>query len=137
MKKTLYALALGVTIISCNSSKKQEKIIQKQVLDLHEKVMADYEKALINKMKLDTLVTQAKLVKADTDTLNSMRVKLNTASEAMDNWMANFTPDYTGKGHDDVMRYFTEEQTKVQLVDSLLLSATKQSATYLQNIKKK
>jgi len=138
MNKLFYTIAFACMMLSaCNNGKKQEKAMQKQVLDLHEKVMADDERAMMSKMKLDTLIMQAKLAKADTTVLNNLRVKLNDADDAMGNWMANFTPDYTGKGHEDVMRYFTDQQTKVQLVDSLLLNASKQASAYLENIKKK
>lgn len=138
MSKLIYTVMLASVILSaCNTGKKQEKAMQKQVLDLHEKAMADEEKAMMGKMKLDTLIEQAKLAKADTTVLNALRVKLDDADDAMGNWMANFTPDYTGKGHEDVMRYFTDQQTKVLLVDSLLLNASKQASAYLESMNKK
>lgn len=130
-------LILSAVLTACNNDKKQEKALQKEVLDFHEKVMADDEKAMVSKMKLDTVIMQAKLAKADTAEAHKYSAALMAADDAMGSWMQKFEPDYSGKSHDDVMKYLTEQQAKVKQVDSILISATKEAATYLQNIKKK
>jgi hypothetical protein len=59
MKKTGYLVLIALCLAACNnakkdekaSQKKEEKALQKQIIDFHEKVMADDEKAMINKLK--------------------------------------------------------------------------------------
>jgi len=138
MNKAFYTLLLlAFMITACNDSKKQEKDLQKQVIDFHEKVMADDEKAMVTKLKLDTVIMQAKITKADTAEAHKLNAALMAADDAMGTWMQKFEPDYSGKSHDDVIRYLTEQQTKVKQVDAMLIDAAKQADAYLQNIKKK
>jgi len=138
MNKLFYIIILiSIALSACNDNKKQEKDLQKQVVDFHEKVMADDEQAMIKKLKLDTVIMQAKLAKADTTDAHKLSAALVAADDAMGNWMHKFEPDYSGKSHDDVMKYLTDQQTKVKQVDSILIGATKEAAAYLQNIKKK
>ncbi|OCX53193.1 hypothetical protein BEL04_02460 [Mucilaginibacter sp. PPCGB 2223] len=138
MKKILYTLlAIAAVLTACNNDKKQEKDLQKQVIDFHEKVMADDEKAMVSKLKLDTVMMQARLAKADTAEAHKLSAALMAADDDMGNWMQKFEPDFSGKGHDDVMKYLTEQQTKVKAVDEQLIEATKQAQTYLQTVKKK
>jgi hypothetical protein len=92
---------------------------------------------MISKMKLDTLIEQAKVAKTDTTTLNTFRLKLAAADDAMGDWMSKFMPDYTGKGHDDVMKYFSDQQAKVKQVDLMLTDATAKAAEYIDSVKKK
>jgi antirestriction protein len=138
MNKLFYTIILiSVVLSACNNDKKQEKDLQKQVVDFHEKVMADDEQAMIKKMKLDTVIMQANLAKADTAAMHRLSAQLMAADDAMGEWMKKFEPDYTGKSHEDIIKYLTDQQVKVKQVDSMLISATKDAAAYLQNIKKK
>ncbi len=138
MKKLFYTIILlSIVLSSCSDTKKQEKALQKEVLDFHEKVMADDEKAMVSKLKLDTVIMQNKLAKADTAEAHKLSAALVAADDAMGSWMQKFEPDYSGKSHDDVMKYLTDQQAKVKSVDSILIVATKEATTYLQNIKKK
>ena len=138
MKKIFYTLlAAAAVLTACNNDKKQEKDLQKQVIDFHEKVMADDEKAMVTKLKIDTIILQAKAAKADTSEAHKYSAALIAADDAMGNWMQKFEPDFSGKGHDDVIKYLTDQQTKVKAVDEQLIEATKQAQNYLQTVKKK
>ncbi|WP_448698611.1 hypothetical protein ACFGVR_17330 [Mucilaginibacter sp. AW1-3] len=140
MNKLLYTIfAITAVLTACNgqNNKKLEKDLQKQVIDFHEKVMADDEKAMMSKMKLDTVIMQAKAANADTTEAHKYSAALMAADDAMGNWMQKFEPDYTGKSHEDVMKYLAEQQTKVKSVDSMLIEATQQAQNYLQTVKKK
>ncbi len=130
-------MAMALSLIACNDDKKQEKALQMSVMDIHEKVMADDEKAMIAKMKLDTLIAQAKIAKADTVRLHSYSAGLTEASDKMGTWMSNFKADYTGMNHTDIMMYLTGQQAVVKHIDSLYISATNRATAYLDSIKRK
>jgi len=138
MNKVYYTLLiLSLALTACtDSNKNQETALQKDVLNIHEKVMADDELAMINKMKLDTLIQKAISLKTDSSEVKALREKLNQADEAMSDWMKKFNPDYSGKSHDEIVKYLTDQKTKVNEVDAMLINATKESSEYLAKIKK-
>jgi hypothetical protein len=117
---------------ACKEAKKEEKEMQQQVLDVHEKVMNDDEAAMHNKMKLDTLMHKMDSLKTDKQEAVKLSTELTKASDAMSNWMSNFNPDYSGKNHDDIMKYLEGQREQVKQVDSMLINATKASSDYLQ-----
>jgi hypothetical protein len=132
MKKIYYASLFALTLSACANAKKEEKALQKEILDIHEKVMADDEKAVLNKMKLDTLILKADSLKIDKQEAVALNTKLGYADDAMSDWMKKFDPDNSGKNHDDVMKYLKAQRAQVKQIDSLLINATTESATYLQ-----
>ena len=99
--------------------------------------MGDDEKAVVNKMKLDTLIHKADSLKTDKQQLSQLSTQLIKADDAMSDWMKGFSLDYTGKSHDEIMTYLQQQQVKVKQVDSMLVDATTASAAYLDKIKKK
>ena len=137
MKKILTIAVIALTLSACNDNKKQEKALQQQILDFHDKVMGDDEKAMVNKMKLDTLIHKADSLKTDKQQLSQLSTQLIKADDAMSDWMKGFSLDYTGKSHDEIMTYLQQQQVKVKQVDSVLVDATTASAAYLDKIKKK
>jgi len=137
MNKLFYSVILISLVLSaCNDGKKEEKALQQEVLNIHEKVMADDEKAMVNKMKLDTMLQQAKTLKTDSTAIKSIRTKLMFADDAMSFWMSKFNPDYSGKSHDEIMKYLTDQRLKVKRIDSLLVSANGETTDYLQKVRK-
>ncbi len=105
------------------------------ILATHEKVMAAEDKAMTNKMRLDSLVKinqllPAGLAKPQTD-FKQLSDSLNTASEAMENWMHKFDPDYKGRSHADVMKYLENERLKINIIQGRLDSAIARSAKLL------
>jgi len=136
MKKLLYIGLLAVVLTGCANAQKEEKALQKEVLDSHDKVMADDEKAMINKMKLDTLIKKADSLKINKQTANQLSSKLTAADDAMSDWMKNLNLDNSGKNHDDIMKYWREQHVKVKQVDSLLVAATNESAAFIKTTQK-
>jgi hypothetical protein len=106
------------------------------VLSYHEQVMADVEKAMINKMRLDTLIHKADSLHADTTTLGKLRIELVKADNAMTDWMSKLKVDYTNNDHNKVMEYWQDQQKQVKGVDSMLIKATEASAAHISKIKK-
>ena len=137
MKKLFYIAALSMVLAGCENAKKEEKAIQKEVLDSHDKVMGDDEKAMINKMKLDTLIQKADSLKINKQNAIILSTKLIYADNAMGDWMKKLNLDNSGKNHDDVMKYWREQKELVKMIDSLLVTSTTESGAFIQkNVKK-
>jgi PBP1b-binding outer membrane lipoprotein LpoB len=132
MKKLLYPALLALVLTGCANAQKEEKAIQKEVLDNHDKVMADDEKAMINKMKLDTLIRKADSLKIDKQAATELSSKLSYADDAMSDWMKKLNLDNSGKNHDDIMKYWHEQKVQVKQIDSLLVNAVTESAAFIQ-----
>jgi len=137
MKKLFYITALAATLTGCANAQKEEKTLQKQVLDGHDKVMAHDEKAMINKMKLDTLIQKADSLKINKQNALILSTKLTYADDAMSDWMKKLNLDNSGKNHDAIMSYWRQQQAQVKTIDSLLVTSTTESDAFIQkNLKK-
>lgn len=137
MTKLFYAAAFAIILTGCANAQKEEKALQKEVLDSHDKVMGDAEKATMNKMKLDTLILKADSLKIDKQAATALSTKLTYADDAMSDWMQKLNLDNSGKNHDDIMKYWLGQKAQVKQIDSLLVSATKESSAFIQNTVKK
>jgi len=79
MKNKLLFAALLLVFTACKDTKKEEKALESQVMDLHEKVMADGETAMKSKMKMDTLILKKDSIKKSISGLGYFRRKQNDA----------------------------------------------------------
>lgn len=131
MNKLVYIAVSVLMLSACANAKKEEKVLQKEVLDSHEKVMANDEKAMINKMKLDTLIKKADSLKLNKQEAVELSNKLVYADEKMSDWMGKLSLDNSGKNHDDIMKYWEAQKIQVKQIDSMLVDATAQSEAYL------
>jgi hypothetical protein len=136
MKKLFYAGALAIALTGCANAQKEEKALQKEVLDSHDKVMGDDEQVMINKMKLDTLILKADSLKINKQTAIALQVKLTAADNAMSDWMKNLNLDNSGKNHDDIMNYWRKQHVQVKKVDSLLVTATAEAVAFIKTTQK-
>jgi len=134
--KKIYLFAFAVLALSaCSDSKADEKAVLNDVIKIHDKVMGFDEQLMQNKMKLDTLLLEAKNNEAK-EKISYLRSKLTKADSAMENWMQKFDPEQKGKTHDEIMKYMAVQKEQVIAVDSLLAGAVKESNEYLQPFKK-
>ncbi|MCC8411190.1 hypothetical protein LJ707_19775 [Mucilaginibacter sp. UR6-1] len=119
------------------------KQVRDEVITVHDKLMADDEKLMSNKMKLDTLATPAYLLtvkteKPETDTaalhheVDKLRTELTLAGNRMSEWMQKFEPEQDGRSNAEAVAYFEGEKQKVIKLDSLYRSLLQQSGTYLK-----
>lgn len=134
-KVFLAILSAGVIFSACKNEKADEQKQQAEILKVHEKAMNDGETAVRNKSKLDSLV---KKFGQDTSRISEpkrLSNKLESADEAMENWMHQFNPDYTGKSHTEVMEYLHSQRLQLLKVDSLLTVANAESEKYLLTVK--
>ena len=104
-------------LFACSDNKKQEKELLDNILKVHDKLMASDEVLMKNKMQIDSLLKlPAKYTTAQAD-IKAIASKLKTSEEAMENWMHNFEPDMTGKSHDEIMKYYNEQQKGIMAID--------------------
>jgi len=144
MKKITLVCFLTLGLLACKNGP-DYKVVRKEVLDAHDKVMLDGEVAITNKMKLDTLAASLDSlvkIKVISDTLverqkiTALQAELNHADEQMNDWMHNFKADLEGKSNDEAAIYFKSEKEKVKSLDSLYQGAIKASEAYLSKFKK-
>ncbi|NCD71779.1 hypothetical protein [Mucilaginibacter agri] len=139
--KKIWLLALTcVTIVACSDDKAEEKKSMDGILATHDKVMAAEDKAMTNKIQIDSLLKLDKFAPQDSAALKAefrtQSSNLKTADEAMEDWMHKFDPDYKGKSHADVMEYLNTQNIQINKIDSQLNSSidlsTKALAKYKQ-----
>ncbi len=134
IRKTIVILFAGVVLFGCNDDKKQETTLLNDVIKTHEKLMADDGAIMKNKMELKGLA------KSDTTIKDSVAVYskiLDNADNAMMAWMNKFSPDFTGKTHEEIMTYLNSQKTQILKLDTQINKAIATSNTYILKVKKK
>ncbi len=137
MKKLSYCLFTLLILSACTDQKKEENALKNEVLDLHEKVMAEDEKAMVNKMKLDTLLIKADSLSINKQTARTLDANLNDVANKMGDWMRKLNLDNAGKSHDDIMNYWKQQKVQVKHIDSLYVNAITESDNYIKKSIKK
>ena len=136
-----FCIFLSALLLQACNSGPDYKIIRQQVVDIHDRIMADGEKAMNNKTQLDTLVL--KKTSQITDTLLERRQirllskNLATVDDQMSDWMHAFKMDFKGKSDAETVNYFNAEKLKVEQLDSLYKKAISESDAYLKQFKSK
>ncbi|WP_293785690.1 hypothetical protein [uncultured Pedobacter sp.] len=135
-------LALCAAVITGCKSEPDYKTVRQEVMDLHDKVMGDGEKAVKNRMVLDTFarvkLKELKQIKPDLDTaeeknkINLLIAKLSKADDNMMDWMHGFQPDIEGKSNAEAVKYFQGEMTKIKKLDNEYKHALDESDAYLK-----
>jgi hypothetical protein len=135
-------LTLCAALITGCKSEPDYKAVRQQVMDLHDKVMGDGEKAVKNRMVLDTLsrvkLKELKQGKPDLDTAEEKSKiillinKLTKADDNMMEWMHAFQPDIEGKSNGEAVKYFQNEMTKIKKLDGEYKQALDESDAYLK-----
>ncbi|WP_244950807.1 hypothetical protein [Pedobacter suwonensis] len=145
IKKSLGALGAfafcAAMTIGCKSEP-DYKTVRQEVMDLHDKVMGDGEKAVKNRMVLDTLskvrLKELKQAKPDLDTteeknkISLLIAKLNKADDNMMDWMHDFQPDIEGKSNGEAVKYFQGEMIRIKKLDGEYKKALDESDAYLE-----
>ncbi len=143
-KSILFALLLVFT--ACKDSKKEEKALESQVMDLHEKVMGAGETAMQNKMKLDTLVLKKDSLKkayptldtaTENKTIRNLSSQILKVDDSMSDWMHQYNPDFSGKPHAEIMQYLNQQKKIVTQIKAQYNSVIQSSNQYLLKYKKK
>ena len=135
MRKTFLFAFAALALSACKDAKTEEKAVLNDVIKIHDTVMGNDEKLIQNKMKLDTLLKEAKNIEATTK-IKQLITKANDADSLMEKWMNKFDPEQKGKSHEEIMNYLSTQKKEVKLIDSLLNNAVKETSLYLQPFKK-
>jgi len=136
MRKILFAALIAVFVISCTDKKAEEKALFDEVIGVHDKVMGADEQLMKNKMLLDSMVKYNSTADIK-DSVYKHLGKINVADSVMENWMHKFEPDYSGKAHDEVMSYLTNQKKQILSIDSQMNKAVTESGKYLLKMKMK
>ena len=136
MKKILIVAFIGLTLIACSDTKKQEKDLLDNILKVHDKVMMNDDALMKNKTQLDSLLKLPAKDTAEKVNMKALDMKLLASEEAMENWMHKFEPDVANKSHDDIMKYYGDQKKAIMSVDSQMNVAITESNKYLSNRKK-
>lgn len=134
MRKTIIVLFAGLVLFGCNNDKKQETALLNDVIKTHDKLMADDDAIMKNKMELKSLA------KSDTTLKDSVAVyakTLDNADNAMMTWMNKFSPDFSGKTHEQIMTYLNSQKTQILKLDTQINEAIKTSNKYILKVKGK
>lgn len=146
MKNKLIIAAFLLVFTACKDTKNDEKKLEAKVMEMHEKVMADGERAMQNKMKLDTLILKKDSVKkafpamdtsAENKTMRTLSSQILKADDAMSDWMHNYNPDFRKKSHREVMDYLAQQKKIVGQINTAYKSVIQSSNQYLLKYKKK
>lgn len=133
--RTLALTAASLIMLSaCKDTKKQEKDALNDVIKIHDEAMAKDEQAVKNKMLLDSLLKDRTI----TDTVKA-RAALSALTEAdhgMEEWMHQFNADYTGKSHEQIIRYLNDQKKQVNQMNRQLAKAVNQSNQVITTYKK-
>jgi len=145
MKSKLIIAALLLVFTSCKDKKKEEKDMESQIMDLHEKVMGDGETAMKNKMKMDTLILKKDSIKkafpaldtsAENKTMRNLSSRIVKADDEMSDWMHNYDPDFKGKSHAEIMQYLAQQKKQVAQINEQYNSVIKATNKYLLKYKR-
>jgi hypothetical protein len=135
MRKIFLFAFAALALSACKDSKTEEKAILNDVIKIHDKVMSNDEQLIQNKMKLDTLLKEAKNPVA-VDRINQLIGQANQADSLMENWMQKFDPEQKGKSHEEIMKYLSTQKKLVESLDMLLKHVVNSTNQYLQPFRK-
>ncbi len=135
MKRLLITLLAALILYSCADNTKEEKNLLNDILKVHDKVMGNDEVLMKNQSHLDSLLKSKLKDTAEKTNVKAIDMKVVAAQEAMESWMGKFQPDMTGKSHDEVMKYYTDQKKQVTAVDSQVNVVIKESNQYLSDHK--
>jgi hypothetical protein len=128
-----------LALAACSNDKAEEKKLMDNILATHDKVMSAEDKAMSNKMQIDSLLKLNKFAPQDSAQqkaeFKTQSTNLKTADEAMEDWMHKFDPDYKGKSHADVLQYLNTQNQQITKIDSQLSTAIDQSNKALAKYK--
>lgn len=131
-------LMLFISLTTACSDEPDYKVVRADVVALHDKLMADGEKAIHNKMALDTFAIKELPHRVDVDTaverqkINQLISLLDDADESMMDWMQDFIADVEGMSNAKAVEYFRAEKVKLVKMDSLYKAALDGSDAYLK-----
>jgi hypothetical protein len=136
IKKLFIPLFACIAVFGCNDDKKQEQALLNDVIKTHEKLMVDDGAIMKNKMQLKSIAT-ANTVADVKDSVAVYSKSLDDADNSMMTWMNKFSPDFTGKTHEQIMTYLNGQKNQILQLDMQINKAIATSNSYILKLKKK
>ncbi|TWR31337.1 hypothetical protein FPZ43_02345 [Mucilaginibacter pallidiroseus] len=131
MKKLFTLAALSFVLASCTDNKVEEQNLLKEVIKVHDRVMAKDELIIVNKMMLDALILK-NISTGVTEKARVLDASLDSADTRMEGWMHKFDAENKGKSHDEVMAYLTAQKKEIEHIDSLFNISIKKAADFIK-----
>jgi len=145
MKNQLLIAFSFLCLTACSSNGKTEnESLQKEVIAVHDEVMPLMGSFVRNEMLIDSLLKQMPALKTadpslDTSAqkvrLSSLKVKLESATDAMNKWMQDLNLHYEGMSEQEVKAYLEEEKRKVDQINQQFKEADTESKEVLSPYK--
>lgn len=130
-------LSIATLYASCKTEP-DSQAIKKELMNIHDKLMADGAKVVNNRMELDSLLKSDRIQNnEDSLKITDLVKRLNGADEKMMDWMHFFKDDFKGKNEAEDLNYFKTEMVKIRGVEDDFIKVTRESDSVLKvyNIK--
>ena len=141
MKNQILIAISFLCLAGCSAGKNDEnEALQKEVIAVHDEVMPMMGSFVRNEMLIDSLLKNMKALKTtdpSLDTaahkarLSSLKVKLESATDAMNKWMQDLELDFEGMSDQEVKAYLEEEKRKVEQINQQFKEADTESKEVL------
>ncbi|MTI40263.1 hypothetical protein [Fulvivirga lutimaris] len=116
---------------------KIEKALYDDVMDVHDEMMPKMENMMSMKGKLKEKVDLLKEEATQTELVNELEMmiqSLETADEAMMNWMRQFDPETDSLSHEEIVEYYTTQKAKMDSVKVIMVEAIESAAAKLEEL---
>jgi len=130
-------LLLGFGLfVACNTERKQEQALYKEVMDMHDVVMPEMGtlRALSKSLQLraDSIMQDSTgLDSEEMARIDSLRERLKKANESMMQWMRGFEPLEEGTPHGEVLKFLIEQKKRIDKVKEDMTKARGAADKYL------
>jgi len=141
MKNQILIAISFLCLAGCSAGKNDEnEALQKEVIAVHDEVMPMMGSFVRNEMLIDSLLKNMPALKTtdpSLDTaahkarLSSLKVKLESATDAMNKWMQDLELDFEGMSDQEVKAYLEEEKRKVEQINQQFKEADTESKEVL------
>ncbi|MFD2286932.1 hypothetical protein GJU39_09285 [Pedobacter petrophilus] len=136
--RTFLMILIGASVFLSCKSERNYKEVRQEVIDIHNKVMADGEQAEkyrmmlkdLSKIQLDQPILNDTLSRRNE--ISVLIGKLTKADQNMLDWMQRFQPDIEGKSNSEAVKYFKDEMIKIKKLDAQYQEALKESGVFLK-----
>ncbi|SMD32109.1 hypothetical protein SAMN04488029_0449 [Reichenbachiella faecimaris] len=127
---------IALTVVACNSEKKEQQALFDEVMLVHDEVMPKMGnlRALASELsqKADSLALDS--LTDSSEEINEMRSlskKLKDANEGMMEWMRKFEQVKEGTPHGEVIQYLKEQRESIQKVRDDMINSKNEAEKYL------
>ncbi len=121
--KTIFFMLLLIGFTACKEKVSELEMARKEVMEIHDKSMAEIGNIIKYRTSLDTMRVQ----NPDSLKISELIVNLNEAEEEMMLWMANYKePDQS-----ELSAFYKDQKNKITLVAEKIFISINESKKYL------